>query len=67
MSDDTSSESRTPDDDESDGSPPAEKTIMVELTQREYNSLSGTKEANGFTWKGMLMHAQRCLRKEKDC
>ena len=49
----------------SDSSEPKEKTITVPLTLEEYKSLSSTKEGNGFTWKGMLMHAQRKL--EEDC
>lgn len=41
------------------------KNILVELTPDQYEELKETKKKNGFTWLGMLLHAQRCLRREE--
>lgn len=41
------------------------KSILVELPEDQYEELKATKERNGFTWLGMLIHAQRCLRREQ--
>lgn len=37
------------------------KTIMIELSRTEYDQLTEVKKSNGFTWKGMLIHAKRNL------
>lgn len=54
-------EANTPTDEQD---PEEKKTIMVELSRAEYDRLTRIKEANGFTWKGMLIHAERCLQRE---
>lgn len=41
------------------------KSILVELPEDQYEELKATKERNGFTWLGMLLHAQRCLYREQ--
>lgn len=41
------------------------KSILIELPEDQYEELKATKERNGFTWLGMLIHAQRCLRREQ--
>lgn len=64
MADNSANDRSNSDENEGGGrgnSGPDMKTIMVELTPQEYDSLTETKKANGFTWKGMLMHAQRAL------
>ncbi|KYH23873.1 hypothetical protein HAPAU_39520 [Halalkalicoccus paucihalophilus] len=42
------------------------KSILIEVPLEQYEELSETKETNGFTWRGMLLHAQRCLRREQE-
>jgi hypothetical protein len=42
------------------------KSILIEVPLEQYEELSETKEMNGFTWRGMLLHAQRCLRREQE-
>jgi hypothetical protein len=50
------------DDSESEKS----KNILIEVTPEQFEELSKTKKENGFTWLGMLLHAQRCLRRENE-
>ncbi|WP_162994043.1 hypothetical protein [Halalkalicoccus subterraneus] len=42
------------------------KSILIEVPLEQYEELSETKDTNGFTWRGMLLHAQRCLRREQE-
>lgn len=55
-------DSNTPDDAQDNEE---KKTVMIELSRAEYDQLTEIKEANGFTWKGMLIHAKRNLK--QDC
>lgn len=53
------------DDTDDEATEQAMKSILVELPEDQYEELKETKERNGFTWLGMLIHAQRCLRREQ--
>ena len=43
-----------------------QKYINIKLPRDQYDQLVETKERNGMTWKGLLLHAQRDLRKNNE-
>lgn len=52
-------------DESDDAAEQQTKNILIELPEDQFEELKATKERNGFTWLGMLLHAQRCLRREQ--
>lgn len=42
------------------------KTIQIDVSDEEYESLNETKEEFGLTWRGMLLAAQRELVEKGD-
>ncbi len=43
-----------------------QKYINIKLPRDQYDQLVETKERHGMTWKGLLLHAQRDLRKNNN-